>query len=242
MIEWLRRPPADPEIALGETTLPILLKRNARARRLTLRLARDGSAVHITVPRWAPTKDAIAFAHAKAEWLTAQLVKVPRRAPPQPGGTFQYRGAEWSIDWNPANPRKPVADSATLALRLGGPQDRFEGRLQRWLETEALRLCGGDLAEYAARAGVDLPDIRLSRAKTRWGSCSGRKVVRVNWRLIQAPDHVRRSVVAHEVAHLIHFDHSPAFHARLGEIYDADIRIADRWLKDHGRSLYAAFG
>jgi predicted metal-dependent hydrolase len=49
-------------------------------------------------------------------------------------------------------------------------------------------------------------------------------------------------VVAHEVAHLVHFDHSPAFHALLGEIYEADIRIADQWLREHGRGLYASFG
>ena len=59
---------------------------------------------------------------------------------------------------------------------------------------------------------------------------------------MQAPDFVRRSVVAHEVAHLVHFDHSPAFHALLGRIYEADIRIADGWLREHGRGLYASFG
>ena len=67
-------------------------------------------------------------------------------------------------------------------------------------------------------------------------------ISKLTWRLIQAPDFVRRSVVAHEVAHLIHFDHSPAFHGLLAEIYDGDIRKADRWLKERGRTLYSAFG
>ena len=57
-----------------------------------------------------------------------------------------------------------------------------------------------------------------------------------------APDEVRRSVVAHEVAHLAHFDHSPAFHAELGRLFEGDLAAADRWLKDHGRTLYAPFG
>ena len=68
------------------------------------------------------------------------------------------------------------------------------------------------------------------------------KRIRLNWRLIQAPDFVRRSVVAHEVTHLVHFDHSPAFHALLGDLYEDDIAVADRWLKQNGRSLYAHFG
>jgi predicted metal-dependent hydrolase len=53
---------------------------------------------------------------------------------------------------------------------------------------------------------------------------------------------VRRSVVAHEVAHLVHFDHSPRFHALLAELYEADIAAANRWLKHHGRELYAPLG
>jgi predicted metal-dependent hydrolase len=118
--------------------------------------------------------------------------------------------------------------------------------VHRWLETEALRLLGEDLAHYCARAGVPAPQLRLSRAVRRWGSCSGSRdgaqCVRVNWRLVQAPDHVRRSVVAHEVAHLVHFDHSPAFRALLGELFEDDLKAADAWLKHHGRSLYAAFG
>ena len=49
-------------------------------------------------------------------------------------------------------------------------------------------------------------------------------------------------MIAHEVAHLVHFDHSPAFHALLGEIYEGELAAADRWFKQHGRSLFASFG
>ena len=57
-----------------------------------------------------------------------------------------------------------------------------------------------------------------------------------------APEPVRRSVIAHEVAHLGHFDHSPAFHALLDELFEGDIKAVNRWLKREGRALYAAFG
>ena len=57
-----------------------------------------------------------------------------------------------------------------------------------------------------------------------------------------APDFVRRSVVAHEVAHLVHFDHSPRFHALLDDLFEGSIEEANLWLKREGRKLYAAFG
>jgi predicted metal-dependent hydrolase len=240
MIDWLRMAPLEPEIDLGGRRVPIVLKRLRNARRLTLRLAPDGSAVRITLPAWAEGREAIAFAHARAGWLAAQLAKLPARAAPEPGGELLYRGAVLRLALEPSAPRHPVAEGG--ALRLGGPATGLEARVRRWLEAEALRLCESDMRDYCAAAGLAPVPVSLSRAQRRWGSCSDRQRIRINWRLVQAPDFVRRSVVAHEVAHLVHFDHSPAFHALLASIFEGEIATADRWLKEHGRGLYAAFG
>lgn len=245
MIDWLRgasaRTPSEPAaIELGGAPVPIVLKRLRSARRLTLRLAPDGSEVRITLPAWAEGREAIAFAHSRAPWLAEQFAKLPRRAAPEPGGTLHYRGQALEILWDARNPRRPVIDGD--GLRIGGPQTGIEARLKRWMEAQALALAEADLHDYCAIAGLAPVPIGLTRAQRRWGSCSDKSRIRINWRLVQAPDFVRRSVVAHEVAHLVHFDHSPAFHALLGQIFEGDIRAADRWLKDHGRTLYASFG
>lgn len=244
MIDWLRgasaRNALDPEIDLGGRQVPIVLKRMKTARRLTLRLAPDGSEVRITLPAWAEGREAIAFAHARAGWLAEQLARLPKRAAPEPGGEVMYRGERLRLAWDTRAARRPAVEGD--ALRIGGPQAGLETRLKRWLEAEALRLAEGDMQDYCAKAGLDPVPIGLTRAQRRWGSCSDKSRIRINWRLVQAPDWVRRSVVAHEVAHLVHFDHSPAFHALLARIFEGEIAAADRWLKDHGRGLYASFG
>ncbi len=240
MIDWLRRAPLEPEIELGGKRMPIVLKRMHNARRLTLRLSPDGSAVRITLPAWAEAREAIAFAHARTDWLASQLATLPQRVTPQPGGEIRYRGGVLRLAWQASAPRRPAIEGETL--RIGGPNAGLEARVRRWLEAEALRLCEADMLEYCAAAGLDPVPVGLTRAQRRWGSCSDKSRIRINWRLVQAPDHVRRSVVAHEVAHLVHFDHSPAFHALLGRIFEGQIADADRWLKEHGRALYASFG
>ena len=240
MIDWLRRTSADLAIRIGERELPLAIRRHARARRLVMRLAPDGSEVRVTLPRWGRTEDALVFARARLDWLERQLAAVPQARAPRPGGTLGYRGAELAIDWHPAHPRKPRLESD--ALCIGGPAENLPARLQRWLEAEARQLLEMDLAFYCARAGHPVPALKLSRAQRRWGSCSDGIAIRINWRLVQAPDAVRRSVVAHEVAHLRHFDHSAAFHAHLGSLFEGDLTAADAWLKAHGRTLYATFG
>jgi predicted metal-dependent hydrolase len=245
MIDWLRRGrDEEPTVTVSGRELPLAIRRHPRAKRLTMRLAPDGSEVRITLPRWGRTLDALVFAGKRTDWLASQLAAVPASSPPVPGGTLAYRGALLAIAWDARAPRRPAATDGTL--RLGGPAETVPRRLRRWLEAEALRLMAEDLAHYCTRAGLAVPELRLSRAQRRWGSCSGPKergrCIRVNWRLVQAPDAVRRSVVAHEVAHLVHFDHSPAFRALLGALFEGDLGAADEWLRREGRGLYAAFG
>ena len=240
MIEWLRDQKLPPAIDIEGRTLPIDLRRHPTAKRLTLRLAPDGSAVKITMPRWCASKEAIAFAHARSDWLAAQLAKVPGRRDPVAERRMDYRGRTLVIEWDEHAPRKPRLQGDTL--HIGGPEETLGKRLSRWLDKEALALFTKDAHFYCERAGLAVAPVKLTRARRRWGSCSSEGVLRLNWRLVQAPDHVRRSVVAHEVAHLVHFDHSPAFHALLSAIFDGAMEDANRWLSQHGRTLYSAFG
>ncbi|MCW1383943.1 M48 family metallopeptidase [Novosphingobium sp. KCTC 2891] len=250
MIDWLRRlarepaatarPIAPRTISVEGRDLPLVIRRLSHARRMTLRLAPDGSEARVSIPSWGRVGDAVAFARDRADWLGAQLARMPARAAVEAGSTVPYRGEILRVVWQDGAPRRPVLDDGEIVL--GGPQEGLQTRLARWLEAEALRVMAGDLAHYCARAGQDAPRLALSRAQRRWGSCAADGSIRMNWRLIMAPDFVRRSVVAHEVAHLTHFDHSPAFHAHLDALYDGRIEDANRWLKREGRGLYRHFG
>jgi predicted metal-dependent hydrolase len=248
VIDWLRRPTkARPRATATRRTLtvagralPLVIRPHATARRLTLRLAPDGSEARVTMPRWGRAAEAERFARERSDWLAAQLAALPEREVVRAGGALAFRGERLAVVHEPTAPRKPVLDDG--AVVIGGPEGALATRLQRWLEAEALRLFAADAADYAHRGGVAVPVVRLSRARRRWGSCARDGTLRLNWRLAMAPDFVRRSVVAHEVAHLVHFDHGARFHALLGELYEGDMAAANRWLKREGRGLYAPFG
>jgi predicted metal-dependent hydrolase len=241
MIDWLRRAPDDlPKVEIAGQFLPVVLRRLPQSRRLTMRLAPDGSEVRVSMPRWGRSAEALSFVRSRADWLAAQLAKVPEPRASGVTDAVPWCGEMLDIRHDPLAPRRPVVEGA--ALVLGGPVSSVTQRVQRWLEDAALELLAADLAHYCARAGQTVPGLALSRAQRRWGSCSTGGTIRINWRLVMAPPAVRRSVVAHEVAHLIHFDHSPAFHALLDQLYEADIKAANRYLKREGRGLYAWFG
>ncbi|GAB5349786.1 M48 family metallopeptidase [Alteriqipengyuania sp. 357] len=239
MIDWLREP-ADPVVALPGGDLPLVIRRHPRAKRMTLRLSDDGESVAVTLPRWGTTREALRFAQSRADWLEAQRQRRPGHSEPRPGDTLPFRGRDLVIDWREDRPRRIVASDSTLSL--GGPHDSLAPRIKRWLQGEARALFAPDLAFYASRAGLMMPNFALSSARRRWGSCSSNGTIRLNWRLAMAPDAVRRSVVAHETAHRVHFDHSPAFHALLADLFEGDLPEAEGWLKANGPQLFARFG
>ena len=241
MLDWLRRSPREvPSLTIAGRKLPVIIRRLPQSKRLTLRLAPDGSEIRIAMPRWARDEEALAFARSREEWLAEQLARHGEATPIAHGATLPFRGVAHTLHHAPDAPRRVKAGDGTL--HLGGPAQSLAPRLQRWLMAEARTLFALDLAFYCARAGLAAPPLALSSAKARWGSCSAQGMVRLNWRLVMAPDAVRRSVVAHEVAHLVHFNHSPAFHALLADLFEGEVEAANHWLKRHGRSLYAHFG
>lgn len=241
MLDWLRKDPREPHfVDVGGQRLAIVIRRLARARRMTLRLSPEGSEVRISIPEWGRTCEAVAFVQSRRDWLARQLASLPRTEPVAPGSIIPFRGEPLLIDHRSQHPRKPQLQESSI--RLGGPSESIPARLKRWLEGEARLLLSADIAEYCERAGRPAARLALSSARQRWGSCAPSGAIRINWRMVMAPDAVRRSVVAHEVAHLVHFDHSPGFHALLGELFEDDLKAANAWLKREGRSLYQPFG
>lgn len=244
MIEWLRRSPDEIRITLNSRDVPLAIRRNNRAKRMILRLASDGGSVQVTLPPWGRTADALRFAEKRRDWLERQQAGIPERIDPVTEGTLPYRGDTITLDWSEGAPRKVVLHNRTITV--GGPREGAIKRVGRWLERECTALSEPDLAHYCAIIEREPPSLRLSRAQRRWGSCSSEGLVRINWRLIMAPDAVRRSVIAHEVAHLLQFDHSPAFYAALDELVagepDGEHEQAQAWLKANGRTLFAPFG
>lgn len=92
------------------------------------------------------------------------------------------------------------------------------------------------LAYFTAHYNLNFRKMRISGAKTRWGSCSVRKNINLNWRLMLAPPEVIDYVIAHELSHTVHMNHSKQFWAHVEAIIP-DHRKYKKWLKENGTAL-----
>jgi predicted metal-dependent hydrolase len=225
---------APSEALVGD--IPVILRVSARARRLRLRVDPRTRAVLLTVPRRTSRKAALAWAAGHRDWLESTLAAMPEGAPIVPGGTIPWRGETLRVDWARTHPRRVTIDRDRLVV--GGAPESLEGRVLRWLKGEALALLTRETHEYAAKAGVMASRVGIGDPVSRWGSCASSGAVRYSWRLIMAPDFVRRATVAHEVAHLVHMNHGPDFHALVAALLGADPAPARAWLKREGGALH----
>ncbi len=210
--------------------------RNARARRARLSVDAATGRVRLVLPPRAPIKAALAWAQGQAAWVAAQRARLPQARPFVPGAAIPFRGGTLTIVASGDGPRR--IERAGAELRCGGPLDGLSRRATSWLKREALRVLSEETAEFAASAGVTVTKVAVGDSKTRWGSCASSGTIRYSWRLILMPDYVRRSTVAHEVAHRLHMNHGPHFH-RLVEILDErDPAESRRWLRANGAALH----
>ena len=207
-----------------------------RARRMRLSVDPRTRAVLLTVPKRVSRRSALAWASGHRAWIEAALADIPPHVPFAPGASLPLYGLPHRIDWDPALPRR--IDKGEGRLVMGGPADGLDRRLARWLKAHALDLLGRETRAFAAQAGVMPSRIGIGDPVSRWGSCSAGGAIRYSWRLILAPEFVRRATVAHEVAHLVHLHHGPEFHALVAHLLGADPKPARAWLKREGAVLH----
>ncbi|MBQ9600518.1 MAG: M48 family metallopeptidase [Neisseriaceae bacterium] len=109
--------------------------------------------------------------------------------------------------------------------------------LRTFLQNHAQTVLLNKLAEHANKMNLSPSQITLTNAKTFWGVCRQKTGIRLNWRLIGAPDFVMDYVCIHELCHLWHANHSKAFWQSVA-VYCDDVARAKTWLKKHGTALF----
>jgi len=236
----LRRPTLPGELDLAGRRVPLLATRRAAARMVRLKANSVSGAIEITLPPRGGEAAALALLKSHRGWLEAKVAAWPRPIPFAPGFIIPVDGAPILIDWQAGHPRTPRLEPGRLLL--GGPADSVAPRLERWLKARAKADLEAATHGFAARLGRPVARVSVGDPATRWGSCAGWNRpegarIAYSWRLILAPAFVRHAIAAHEAAHLVHPNHSPAFHALNREL-DPRAQDARRWLARHGAALH----
>jgi len=233
---WRRISPEPDFLRIGSRSVPLRFVRNEKARRYILRISDDGAA-RVTIPRRGSVKAAREFLQQHLGWIEKQLQKresqPAQRAAWTHGTEVLFRGEKRRLQVTPegravqlANQLVPVAESATCF------RSAIELHLRRLAAEELVRRT----FELAALHQLRVSRVMVREQRSRWGSCSVKKTVSLNWRLIQTPDYVRDYIILHELMHLREMNHSRRFWRHVQQVCP-DYAQAEHWLKQHAALL-----
>jgi predicted metal-dependent hydrolase len=221
--------------------VPIIIDKIVHSRRTTIALVveRDGS---LTVR--APLRMAAAriqtFVESHRAWITKNQAKVKSALPASPkrfaeGETFLYLGLSYPLAILPRQRPALTFDGATFRLAKSA-LPKADQAFVRWYKAQAAQLLFERISTFAAQFGFRYQKIRISSARTRWGSCSSRGTLSFTYRLVMAPMQVVDYVVLHELVHTQIRNHSKTFWNKVGELMP-DYKIRLTWLKKNGKFL-----
>jgi hypothetical protein len=214
--------------------IPLVWLRHPRARRYRLRVLADGR-VRITLPRWGCKREAMVFVERQMAWIRRQRQRVSALGPTtrawSDGTEILFRGLPVKI--------RIVGQAPSRVARFAD-QDASVGiersDLRPFIEQHLWRLADHELKnrafELAREQKAPLRKVTVRNQRTRWGSCSVRGTISLNWRLIQLPLSVRDYLIFHELAHLAHMNHSRRFWQHVAAICPW-YRESESWLKKH---------
>jgi len=230
-------------LPMGLQSLPLLLVRSPRARRYLLRLSSDGVA-RVTIPRGGSAAVAREFVERHAVWLERKFQQIksypPKPAAWKPGTEIFLRGDAVRIETGKVEDGM-IGVAQTIhfggeSLRIPDPAADLRPAIEGHLRQLAARELPLRVMELAARHGLTVNRITVRNQKSRWGSCSRRRTISLNWRLIQTPAFVSDYICLHELMHLRQMNHSSRFWREMERVCP-DYRTAKRWLKERSGLL-----
>jgi predicted metal-dependent hydrolase len=230
------------EIELEGRRVSYTLRRSIRARYLRADIGlRTG--LRVTLPDGLSEARVEAFLHARRVWVLRALQRLERLAALIPerdlehGTTVPYLGGQLTLNVSHGSPARVGRLGDSLIVHVPRrTRAAVHGALVRWYRGEAARHLGAHARTLGERHGLNFRKVIIRDQRRRWGSCSSKGTLSFNWRLMLAPEGVARYLVAHELAHVAHPDHSRRFWEKVAELCP-DFREHERWLKKNGVGL-----
>ena len=224
---------------LANHPIALHIKRNAK-RNIIIR-ARDSSSLNLSIPKWlspSQLQNWLGDNEATLQRILSQAPAQPQRQPENLPPTILFAGIPYALH-RAAVAQIERCDRQRL-FRL--PQQRSLAEqhdlLRQHLFQAAQHTLLPKLQAHSQRLQLIPAAISLTRAKTFWGVCRARTGIKLNWRLIGAPESVQDYVCIHELCHLRHPNHSRAFWQLVPQ-HDPQSPAAQAWLKQHSKTLFA---
>lgn len=225
----------EPEaITIGGQPASIRWRRSVRATRVALKIDPQGGDIVITLPPRSSRRAGLALLRGHEAWVAERLAALPAPLVIAAGVMIPIGGELHKIVHDPL--LRGGAQIEEGVIRVAGRPEFLARRVRDALRNIAHQRFSTLANAKVRQIGIRLGHIRIKDTKSRWGSCAANGTLMFSWRLVMAPAFVQDYVIAHEVAHLRHMNHSQAFWT-LADRLTRHRAAATAWLAINGAGL-----
>jgi predicted metal-dependent hydrolase len=213
------------------------LRMSKKAKRIALRLDNKSNHIHLVVPHRTSLFKAYNFAKKHENWINEKYNELPTPIPFIDGNELPIMGQPITLDIFSCNTLKRtdiVLKNNILSVKSN--KENPSPRITRFLRQKAKTHLSELAHKKADIIQKEIKDIKIKDTKSRWGSCSPDNVLSFSWRIIFAPYEAFDYLVAHEVAHLTHKNHSRSFWSLCEELSE-DYLKGKKWIRNEGHTL-----
>jgi predicted metal-dependent hydrolase len=213
---------------------------NPRARRLSLRVDNKAGVIKLSIPKWTMQWQIDRFLKKNADWIAEKQSTLLPKVNITDGAVIPFRGGECEVIIEHHTKRTTLINAVDNIITIQTSRPDPTSNLKRWIIDQARVVIEPLANAKALRIHKTIAKIDLRDPTSRWGSCSTDARLMFSWRVIMAPPYVLDYLVAHEVAHLKHMDHSKTFWDLCYDLADSPDE-GRAWLKDNGNGLLRYF-
>lgn len=219
-----------------EVGMDIKVIRSDKSGKLILRIDSKERIPVLSVPRFCSQRRAVKFINDNMDWILQSLAKLPEIKNFCDGETISLFGQSVTISHRPQEKGGVWLDGDLLCV--SGKAEFLHRRVRDYIRRRAADEFYTRSKELAERIGCKLNGVVIKDTKSRWGSCSSLNNINYSWRIALAPDFVIDYLLAHEVSHLKHHDHSDSFWKCVANLCP-EWSKGNSWLRRNGKTLYA---
>jgi predicted metal-dependent hydrolase len=238
------------------STIAYQLRRSTRAKNTRIVVKPD--VIEVVAPPHISARQIHAFVLSQQGWIKTAILRLASQTQSFPalapdyyteGAAIPYQGKRLPLRFQQGNAKSiriQLQEDSHFVVRLAADTTGIQQSqgirqaLIRWMKQQARRQTGLLLQHYADRTGLLPRSYRIKTLKSRWGSCGPNNDININWLLLPAPPAALEYVIVHELCHIQHKNHSPAFWELVATHYPA-YREQRLWLKQHGMTLMRGF-
>ena len=222
------------ELIHKKNVILIKVKKNKLSKSYKISLNKKDLSGLVSIPRYLKYEEGLKFAKENIDWLSNQVEEFKPIIKISNGTKIKLLDEIITIIFINSPKNKVLLIDNILEVHS---KTQHSSVLLKWIKDEIKKLSSEIIKFFSKKLNVSVSKIKISNSFSYWGSCNSKKEISINWRLIFCPGYVLKYIIAHELSHLLEFNHSKNFWDLVDQLI-SNRTAAQKWLKQNENYMY----